>query len=87
MLLFTGFITQSLEVDHTVALLVSAADPVRDDLTCRATNIRTYIRMLCSEWVPTVNGVHCKKRYYELWTHILVIMLDLFHLLSSPDVN
>ncbi len=32
---------------------------------------------------------HWRKRY-ELWTHILVkniLMLDLFQLLSSPDVN
>ncbi len=33
---------------------------------------------------------HRRKRYYGLWTHILVkniLMMDLFQLLSSQDVN
>ncbi len=43
-------------------------------------------------WETTADALyHWRKRYYELWTHILdiknILMLDLFHLLSSPDVN
>ncbi len=42
-------------------------------------------------WETTADALfHWRKRYYILWTCILVkniLMLDLFHLLSSPDVN
>ncbi len=42
-------------------------------------------------WETTADALfHCRKSY-GLWTHILdiknVLMLDLFQLLSSPDVN
>ncbi len=42
-------------------------------------------------WETTGDALfHWRKSYYGLWTHILVknvLMLDLFQLLSSPDVN
>ncbi len=42
-------------------------------------------------WETTADALfHWRKHYYGLWTHILVkniLMLDLFQLLSSPDVN
>ncbi len=42
-------------------------------------------------WETTRDGLfHWRKRYYGLWTCILVqnvLMMDLFQLLSSPDVN
>ncbi len=42
-------------------------------------------------WETTGDALsHWRKRYYGLWNHILVqnvLMLDLFHLLSSQDIN
>ncbi len=44
-------------------------------------NIWVWILM----WETTRDGLsHCRKHYYGLWT---CLMLDLFQLLSSPDVN
>ncbi len=46
--------------------------------------------MQISLLIQTRTLFHWRKRYYGLWTHILVkniLMLDLFQLLSSPDVN
>ncbi len=46
--------------------------------------------MQISLLIQTRTLFHWRKRYYGLWTRILVInvlMLDLFHLLSSQDVN
>ncbi len=44
-------------------------------------------KLICG-WILMKTGdalFHWRKSYYGLWTHIL--MLDLFQLLSSPDVN
>ncbi len=42
-------------------------------------------------WETTADTLfHCRKRYYELWTRIWVknvLMLDLFQVLSSPNVK
>ncbi len=42
-------------------------------------------------WETTGDALsHWRKSYYGLWNHILVqnvLMLDLFHLLSSQDIN
>ncbi len=47
--------------------------------------------MQISLLIQTRTLFHWRKRYYELWTLCIlvknVLMLDLFHLLSSPDVN
>ncbi len=47
--------------------------------------------LICADFSPDSdqNTFHWRKRYYGLWTHILVknILMDLFQLLSSPDVN
>ncbi len=41
-------------------------------------------------WCERQQEMDWRKRYYGLWTHILVknfLMMDLFQLLSSQDVN
>ncbi len=41
-------------------------------------------------WETTADALfHWRKSYYGLWTHIWVknVLMDLSHLLSSPDVN
>ncbi len=52
-------------------------------------------KLICSwilMWESTADALfHWRKSYYGLWTLCIlvksVLMLDLFHLLSSPDVN
>ncbi len=46
--------------------------------------------MQISLLIQTRTLFHWRKHYYGLWTHVLdknILMLDLFQLLSSPDVN
>ncbi len=57
------------------------------------TTVQNSSKQICGwiwMWEKTRDGLfHWRKRYYELWTSILVknVLMDLFQLLSSPDVN
>ncbi len=54
------------------------------------TALNKYVAEFWCERRQEMDFYHWRKSYYGLWTHIWVknvLMLDLFDLLSSPDVN